>query len=116
MKTYTGGCHCGKVRYEAEMELSQVIECNCSHCAAKGLLLIFIPAEQFTLLAGEDALTEYRFNKKVIRHLFCSTCGVEAFGKGKGQSGNEMVAINIRSFDDLDLTTINRTLFDGKSL
>jgi len=116
MKTHTGGCHCGKVRYEAEADLSSVIECNCSHCSAKGLLLAFIPKEQFTLLSDEDALTEYLFNKKVIRHLFCKACGVEPFAFGKDKSGKETVAINVRRIDNIDLDTITRIPFDGKSL
>ena len=27
-KTYTGGCQCGKVRYEAQAEIGDVITCN----------------------------------------------------------------------------------------
>ena len=67
---YTGGCHCGKVRFEVDMDLKEVISCNCSMCAKRGSLLAFVPEENFTLLSGEDALTDYQFNKKVIHHLF----------------------------------------------
>jgi hypothetical protein len=113
--THKGGCHCGKVRYEVTTPLQAVMECNCSHCARKGFLLTFVPPEQFKLLDGEDALTEYLFNKKAIHHLFCSTCGVQSFGRGNGPDGKPMIAVNVRCLDDVDLGALQVTYFDGKS-
>ena len=83
LKTWTGGCHCGRVRYEAELSLDGIVACNCSICQKRGSLLAFVPQSQFRLLAGEDALTDYQFNKKVIHHLFCATCGVASFAHGE---------------------------------
>jgi hypothetical protein len=60
---HQGGCHCGKVRFEATTDLAHVISCNCSICTKHGLLLTFLPATKFTLLDGEEQLEEYRFNK-----------------------------------------------------
>lgn len=116
MQQYTGGCHCGKVHYTVEADIKSVIACNCSHCAAKGLLLVFVPKESFSLSSGEETLTEYRFNKRTITHLFCSVCGVEAFGYGQDQEGHATVAINVRSIDDIDLEHIAQMPFDGKHL
>ncbi|OGZ45249.1 MAG: aldehyde-activating protein [Candidatus Ryanbacteria bacterium RIFCSPHIGHO2_02_FULL_48_12] len=115
MKTYMGGCHCGAVRYKVETDLVKVISCNCSHCAKKGMLLAFVPSEQFRLLSGEDNLTDYQFNKKIIHHLFCSTCGVQSFSRGAGKDGKEMVGINVRCLDDVDVESLMLTPFDGKS-
>ena len=112
---YTGGCHCGEVRFEVEMTLDKVITCNCSYCAKKGLLLGFTPATQFTLQKGADAQTSYHFNKKVINHLFCRTCGTQSFSEGKDKEGLATVAINVRSLDDVDLTSITLTPVDGKN-
>lgn len=113
---YTGGCHCGAVTYEAEMDLTKAMTCNCSHCSKKGFILAFIPAEQFTLLSGEQNLTVYEFNKKMIRHLFCKTCGVQSFGRGKGQGGAPTVMINVRCLDNVDPSTLHMTEFNGKDL
>ncbi len=113
--TYTGHCHCGAVRYEAETDLAQVLSCNCSHCTQHGLLLNFIPAAQFKLLSGGDNLTEYRFNKKMIAHLFCKTCGIESFARGKGKEGNDTVALNVRCLDGVDVDSLTLTPFDGKN-
>ncbi len=110
-----GGCQCGTVRYEANVDLDQPsIECNCSHCGAKGLLLQFIPIEQFTLHAGEDALTEYRFNTRKISHQFCSTCGVQPFAYGANPDGSEVVAINMRTLDAVDAASLPRQPFNGR--
>jgi len=46
-QTYTGGCQCGKVRYQVELELGEVIACNCSRCGRLGSLLAFAPAANF---------------------------------------------------------------------
>jgi hypothetical protein len=115
MKTHTGGCHCGAVRYEAQTDLANVIDCDCSHCAKKGFLLSFIPASQFNLLSGEDHLTEYRFNTKNIAHLTCKICGVQSFGKGKNKAGEETISLNVRCLDDVDLATLAVTHFEGKA-
>ncbi|WP_072377561.1 GFA family protein [Hyphomicrobium sp. NDB2Meth4] len=114
--TYTGGCHCGAVRYEVEMSLDGVISCNCSICRKRGALLAFAPAEKFTLRSGEDRLTDYLFNHKVIHHLFCATCGVGSFARGRQPDGAEMVAVNVRCLDGVDLDTLNVRKFDGASL
>lgn len=114
MEKRTGGCHCGAVRFEVEIDLSKpVIECNCSHCQIKGMLLSFIPADSFTLKSGEEALTEYRFNNKKIAHLFCKMCGVQSFGKGEGADG-PTVAINVRALDDIDMRALVKNEFNGK--
>ncbi len=111
MKTYQGGCHCGAVRYEVETDLEKVLVCNCSHCEKKGLLLNFVEKDKFKLLSGEDKLTDYRFNKKAIRHLFCTICGVQSFSEGVTFP---KAAINVRCLDGIDISTLTLTPFNGK--
>ncbi len=115
-RVYQGGCHCGKVRYEVTADLDRVMACNCSICAKRGSILAFAAEPQFKLLSGEDALTDYQFNKRIIHHLFCGTCGVAAFARGTAPNGQPMVAINVRCLDDVDVSTLTITPFDGKSL
>lgn len=117
LQKHRGGCHCGKVRYEMETDLAQVIACNCSICSKHGLLVSFVPAEKFVLLSGEDELKEYLFNKKHIRHQFCRSCGVEPFARGEMPGTKKpMVAINVRCLDNVDLAALKLTPFDGKSM
>ncbi|MCC7197685.1 GFA family protein [Candidatus Peregrinibacteria bacterium] len=113
--TYKGGCHCGAVRYEVTTDLSQVIYCNCSMCAKTGTWLAFVPENQFKLESGEDNLSDYQFNKKIIHHLFCKTCGIRSFGRGKGPNDTPMVAINVRCLDDIDLENLKPVFYDGKN-
>jgi hypothetical protein len=114
-RKYTGGCQCGRVRYEAEVDLGRpVMSCNCSMCGRAGTLLTFIPAQKFKLLSGDDGLVDYQFNKKHIHHLFCGTCGIKSFARGEGKDG-PTVAINARCLDDVDPTHLETKQHDGKS-
>jgi hypothetical protein len=115
VKTWTGGCHCGRVRYEVESDLEALISCNCSICQKRGLILTFVPQAKFHLLSGEDALTDYQFNKKAIHHVFCPTCGVESFATGEKPGGGPMVAVNVRCLDGIDAAELKPRPFDGKN-
>jgi hypothetical protein len=110
---HTGGCQCGAVRYEVETDLASVMECNCSHCGKKGFLLNFVDKDKFTLLSGKEHLTEYNFNKKQIRHLFCRTCGVQSFSEGVTFP---KVALNVRCLDNVDPKTLTISFYNGKDV
>jgi hypothetical protein len=113
---YTGSCHCGKVRYEVEGELKGAMACNCSMCSRKGSLLWFVPRSAFKLLTPEADAASYTFNKHVIKHRFCKTCGIHAFGSGTDPKGNEMAAINVRCIEGIDLDAVPVKHFDGKAI
>ena len=115
-KIHRGGCHCGKVRFEAVGDMSKIIACNCSICAKNGLWLTFVAAAAFKLISGESALKDYQFASKKIHHLFCADCGVESFGRGSAADGSEMVAVNVRCLDGIDIAELEPEPFDGKSL
>ncbi len=113
--TYTGSCHCGAVRYEAKLDLAApVIGCNCSMCGRSGTLLAFIPDQQFKLLSGEDALVDYQFNKHVIHHLFCRVCGIKPFARGKSPNGDDVIAVNTRCLEGVDVQSLQVHSVDGK--
>jgi hypothetical protein len=113
--THEGSCMCGKVAFEVETDLEGLIECNCSHCHRKGLILKFVPADKFNLLHGEGDLAEFRFNKHRIEHLFCKTCGVEVFARGKGPDGSPIVAVNVRTLEDVEPGSYETKRVDGRS-
>jgi hypothetical protein len=91
------------------------MSCNCSLCSKRGSLLTFIPASQFRLLSGEDSLTDYQFNKKVIHHLFCKVRGTAPFGRGNAPNGDAMIALNVRCLDGVDIDSLAIKRYDGKS-
>src|SRR5258706_477946 len=72
---HKGSCHCGRISFEVDGEMDKVIECNCSHCSRKGYLLWFVPRDKLRIITGENDLATYTFNKHVIKHHFCPTCG-----------------------------------------
>lgn len=113
MVTYTGSCHCGAVRFEVEAEFTEGLQCNCSHCHRKGFVLAFVPNESFKLTSGEGSLTDYFFNKKAIKHRFCTTCGVQAFAEGVAFP---QVAINLRCVEGLDLDSLTISKYNGKDI
>jgi hypothetical protein len=114
--TYRGSCHCGQVAYEVDGEIRNVISCNCSICQRRGSLLWFVPRDAMKLLTPDERAGTYLFNKHVIRHRFCTTCGIHPYGEGSDPKGNEIAAINIRCLEDIDLAAIPVTPFDGRSL
>jgi len=115
MPTYHGSCHCGRVRFEIEADITRVTRCNCSICSKKGALLLRVPPERFRLVAGEDALQTYQFNRKVARHLFCGTCGIHPFSRPR--AAPEQYTINVRCLDDYDVEAEGPevALFDGRN-
>ena len=116
-RTYSGGCQCGKVRYEVELELGEVIACNCSRCQRLGSLLAFASASQFRLLSGDGDLATFEFNRHVIKHKFCTTCGIQSFAEGKHpRDGAALAAINVRCLDDVDVDALRVKKVDGKKL
>lgn len=113
---YKGSCHCGRVAFEVEGAIKGAAACNCSICSRKGALMWFVPRDKLTLLTPEDAAATYTFNKHVIKHRFCPTCGIHPYGEGVDPKGNRMAAINLRCLEDVDLASIPVQNFDGRSL
>jgi len=112
---YQGSCHCGKIAFEVEGELSQVMECNCSICSRRGALHWFVPRDDFRLLTPADGPGTYTFGKHVIRHRFCPTCGVAPYSEGEVR-GRQMVSVNARCLEGVDVGTLKIGQFDGRAL
>lgn len=113
---YRGSCHCQRVAFEVEGDLKGAMACNCSICQRKGSLLWFVPREQLRLLTPEDAAATYTFNRHVIKHRFCPTCGIHPYGEGTDPQGRPMAAVNIRCLEGIDLESVPVQHFDGRSL
>ena len=96
LKTYSGSCHCGAVRFEAELDLTQSsYRCNCSICRRNRFWAAVATPDHFRLLAGEAELAEYRFNTRKNLHCFCRRCGVRPFGVGTETPIGKMYGVNI---------------------
>jgi hypothetical protein len=101
-QTYVGGCHCGAVRYEADLDLTQgTVRCNCSICAKGRAWLVGTSAQDFRLLRGADALSEYQFGAHRISHMFCKHCGIKSFGRASGPEGKGFVAVMVSCLENI---------------
>ena len=113
MARYSGACHCGRVRFEVEGELTVATVCNCSMCTKKGFLHWVVEPAQFRLLAGREELSSYRFNTKVAEHTFCKHCGIHPFYTPR--SDPDKVDVNVRCLDGVEPGQIALREFDGKN-
>lgn len=112
IKTFTGGCHCGKVRYRVQVEKLEATECNCSICSKKGFIHLIVPESRFTLLQGQDDLSTYTFNTGIAKHHFCRYCGIHSFYRPR--SHPDGYDVNLRCLDDDSIERFEITAFDGK--
>jgi hypothetical protein len=110
---HTGGCHCGRVRFEvtAPADLT-VADCNCSICAKFGYLHLIVARSDFKLLAGADVLTTYTFNTGAAQHLFCSVCGVKSFYVPR--SHPDGYSVNARCLDAGSVKSLVVEPFNGQ--
>ena len=116
-QTYRGSCHCGAVRFEAELDLEQpTFRCNCSICRRTRFWAAVARVEDFRLLAGEPELVQYRFHTGNNHHYFCRHCGVRPFGVGNDTPIGRMIGVNVGCLEELDdeaMARIPVTRIDG---
>ena len=114
MHTCSGGCHCGRVKFEIEIPGKITVHrCNCSICRKSGYLHLIVTADRFLLLEGEDCLADYRFHTGVARHLFCSTCGIKSFYVPR--SHPDSYSVNLNCVDLPESIEISFEDFDGRN-
>ena len=117
LKTYRGACHCGAVRFEADLDLTQpTYRCNCSICRRNRFWPAVARESGFRLLAGGDKLTKYLFNTRKNEHYFCSVCGVRPFGIGTETPVGRMYGVNLGCLEGISEEELSRlavTYVDG---
>jgi hypothetical protein len=115
MTPHSGSCHCGAIKFDVDGEIDSGLSCNCSICSRRASLLWFVPRTALRLRTPESAMGTYKFNKHVINHRFCPTCGIHVFGEGADPEGNAVAAVNLRCIENLDLSKVPVQEYDGRS-
>jgi hypothetical protein len=100
MACYAGSCHCGAVRFEIDVEITDLYTCDCSLCRKRNALMTSVPEARFRLLQGADTLTLYQWNTRIARHYFCSVCGVYPFHRKRATPDH--YAINVQCLQGFD--------------
>ncbi len=112
MKTHKGSCHCGAVKFEADMDLGKgSMRCNCSICTKARAWFAFTTPDHFRLKSGGDALSDYQWTPAGkphpnLHYRFCKTCGVRTFATGKDPKGGDIYAVAVSSLDDIDANEV----------
>ena len=115
-RKHAGGCHCGAVRFEVELDLAAGGSmCNCTVCTKIAQVGAIVKPQAFTLVSGEDSLSTYEWGGKISKRKFCKHCGVHCFGLGHlDVLGGDYVSINLNCLDDFDLSAIAIEYWDGR--
>ena len=112
-KWYSGGCHCGKVRFEVQLTRAEAIRCNCSICRKKGFLHLIVTPDNFHLLQGDEYLTTYTFNTHTAIHKFCRYCGIHPFYTPR--SHPDSIDVNVNALDEDIVDSLTITNFNGQN-
>ncbi|MEK9725650.1 MAG: GFA family protein [Rhodospirillaceae bacterium] len=116
MRTYRGSCHCSRVVFEVDTELTEAAVCNCSICRRRNAVMHRVSADRFRLVDGEDVLTHYTFNTGAAQHYFCGVCGIYPFHRPR--LAPDAYTVNVfclESFDDAEIAALKINRFDGRS-
>ena len=114
-KTYSGSCHCGRIAFEVDGMIEQLMDCNCSMCRRRGGLLWFVSRDALRLSTPASNLSTYTFNKHMLLHRFCAHCGIAPFSEGE-KKGAKMAAINARCLEGVELASLKVVKVDGRSV
>jgi len=115
LKTYTGSCHCGRARFEVDVDIDHVRVCDCSICRKRGALIHRVPEEAVRFLTPLGDLTLYQWLTFTAEEYFCPTCGILPFRRPRSRTATEAAqgaepftgwSINVRCLDDVDLDGI----------
>jgi len=107
-------CHCGRVKILVQTPFHiKASRCNCSICKKSGYLHLTVARNEMKLLQGEEFLSEYQFNTRTARHLFCKVCGVKVFYVPRSHPNSYSVNVNCLKLDERFQIDIRD--FDGEN-
>ena len=115
----TGGCHCGQIRYEAELNLDNVVVCHCTDCQSlSGSSFRTVAMSKkgaFKFLTGDPKVyvkTGDSGNKREL--TFCSDCGSPFYSTSVGD-GPKIYGIRLGTVDQRNQITPKKQKWIGSS-
>jgi hypothetical protein len=113
-QTYRGSCHCGKIRFEADLDLDHVRVCDCSICSKRGALLHRVDDSGFRALTPLDEASLYQWHTKTAKDYFFPVCGILPFRRPR--TAPECWSVNVRCLEGVDLGSIPVKNLHGSKL
>ena len=112
--TYKGRCHCAKIAFEVEGDLTDAIKCNCSICDESGYLHWMIERSQLRMITPLSEASLYNWGTGQARHYFCPQCGVAVLHNPR-TAPDARFSVNIRSLEGVDPSKLKITQFNGRN-
>ena len=113
-RTYQGSCHCGRARFEVDVDLDHVRQCDCSLCRKRGALNFRVEASCFRLLTPLEDLTVYQWHTRTATDYFCPVCGILPFRRPR--TAPHLYAVNVRCLEGVDLSAVPVVQVHGSRL
>lgn len=85
-----GGCHCGYITYQAEVDPNEVKVCHCTDCQSLSgsafRTIVFAAEDTFKLLSGEPKTYIKTAESGAKRaQVFCPECGTQIYATSVGE-------------------------------
>lgn len=115
----TGGCHCGKVTYESEISLENVVICHCTDCQSLSgsafRTVVFSENDSFSFLTGEPKVyVKTGDSGREREQTFCSDCGSPIYSTSVG-AGPKQYGIRLGTVNQRNQITPNKQKWIGSS-
>lgn len=101
-----GGCHCGRIAYEAEVDPATAAICNCTDCQTMSgsafRTVVFCQSADFRLLRGELKAylkTAESGNQRI--QAFCPDCGTHIYASAPGD-GPKVMSLRVGAIRQRD--------------
>lgn len=112
MKTHTGECLCGKIRYEVSGDLPDGLSCHCSICrkafSGAGSSVTWIDSDSFAWLGGKEFLKTYA-DQRGLSLGFCTQCGTTLCGI----FDDKVVCVTLGTLNGMPNIKIGKHIFVG---
>ena len=103
LKTYQGSCHCGAIKYQADLDLAQgTSKCNCTYCLKARAWAIAVKPSAFRLEPGSERGVAYHQHPQAPVKYHCAACGIHTHAEGNADyMGGPFVQVFVATLDDL---------------